>query len=670
MAELSFEQEYETIFNNTQDTLYLIKVKETGKFVYIKLNDTALKMSGLRREEVMGKTPEDLFGQEAGQSITEQCQKCVKKEQEVSFELQLKFPSGQKYLANKFKPITNDGRVTHIVGSSVDITDHKAKEKELRIKNIELEQVKNEAVEASRAKSDFLATMSHEIRTPMNSIIGMTELLLETELDKEQEKYIKILQNSGDNLLTLINDILDLSKIEAGKIQLEEVAFNLIETIEDIAEIMSVKAYKKGLELPVRITPKVPEYVLGDKTRLKQVLINLIGNAIKFTEEGEVVVQVDAKQELELNSGVELIFKIKDTGIGIVKDKQKKIFSSFTQADSSSTRKYGGTGLGLTITQKLVELMGGNIGVDSKPGEGSIFYFTIQLPIQEEMKVEKKTFNCRYKFEDLKILAVDDNSTNLLILDEILTAKGAKVTLVDNVDSAITKLKKSVEEDDFYQLVLLDYMMPIKGGFALVEYIREDSKLNQLKIIMLSSNFERQAKKSSLSQEVDEFLMKPIRKKELLNNIAEVMGIEYFEGAKEDRIEDKDAKSDNVDDKQLKILVVEDVKDNRLLINAYLKKTVHQLKMVENGAEAIKEFKEDDYDLVLMDIQMPVMDGYQATKKIRDWEKEQNLEETPIVALTAYALEKDIKKSLEVGCNQHLSKPIKKEELFDLIASF
>ncbi|MGM0415239.1 MAG: response regulator, partial [Bacillota bacterium] len=477
-------------------------------------------------------------------------------------------------------------------------------------------------------------------------------------------------ESAGDNLLTLINDILDLSKIEAGKIELEEKEFNLVNTVESIAEMMAIKAYNKELELPCRISPIIPEYLIGDQGRLKQILINIIGNAIKFTKEGEVSIQVDLFNKLEKQNKVKIMFEVTDTGIGIPKERQEEIFASFTQADSSNTREYGGTGLGLAISKELVELMEGEIWLESNLGDGSSFYFTVSLSVSEQKALGQEETDYQLDYQELDVLIVDDNSTNLLILEEYLAFKGASVDLAEGAEEAIALL----ENDMNYQLILLDFLMPQMNGIKLAKYIRTELNLTEVKIIILFSDFQSRPEEKDGFAYIDDYLMKPLRKKDLFSCIARVMNDSLTK--EQNALVPEQTTTENFVDveqssgKKTKILLVEDVEDNRMLINAYLKKLNYDLEIAVNGVQALEKFKDNNYQLVLMDIQMPIMDGYEATKKIRKLEKEQNLSSTPIIALTAYALDKDIEKILANGFNQHLAKPIKKDNLLNTIQNY
>ena len=922
MPEFNLEKEYEIVFNNTQDALFIIEVDQNKDFRFLKLNPTHENLTGMKTEEITGKTPVEVLGTETGNAVRKRYQKCLDKKETITYEEVLNLPSGKKVWSTKLSPVLKNGEVTHIVGSArniserkkleeekrelsrryklatsaaeigvwkldvendeliwdeymlkiyeienddqysyeswtehiyyqdreetskkfkqavenneifdhefriktdagsfkyikaygkpvlddqgniteaigvnFDITERKKYEKkfkkifdetlfglalinpetakavefnntvcemlgytkkefeklriqdyealdnenliydklekikkgkklefetkhrkkdgtlidvlikgsvinlngrnliqvvyvdisekvealnkleeysnELKLRNIELKQARDKAKEASRAKSEFLSTMSHEIRTPMNSIIGMAELLQDTNLSEQQKKYVNIFQNSGESLLTLINDILDLSKIEAGKVELENKEFNLINTVENIAEMISVRAYKKGLEMPLRISSEVPECVIGDPERLRQILINLLGNAVKFTESGQIFLDLRIDIDFEEKAKKKIIFAVKDTGIGIAEAKQKKIFDSFTQADASSTRKYGGTGLGLTISKQLVEIMGGEIWLRSSLELGSTFYFSLpfEIPNNNFDKQKDKTL----QFNDLRILIVDDNPTNIFILKEILADKGAEVVTARSGEEALEAVAESIESKKPYQIILMDNFMPEKNGLKTAEEIRNKFGLNNLQIIIISSDFENKylAKNKSF---IDDYMMKPIRKKDLFSLLEKAAG-RIYNSKKEKNItkirrDEKKTITDTFDHKSKKLLVVEDNPDNRFLIKAFLEKKDYLFEMAENGLEALKKFRNNSYDLILMDIQMPKMNGYQTINKIRELEIENKLKKTKVIALTAYALNSDKDRALSEGFDDHLTKPIKKDKLFSMIDKY
>jgi PAS domain S-box-containing protein len=528
-----------------------------------------------------------------------------------------------------------------------------------RLKRTERELIaaREAALAASRAKSEFLSTMSHEIRTPMHAILGMGELLAETPLSAEQQRYIDTMTTNGNALLDLINAILDLAKVESGRLSLEAADFALNELAEKVVDALGIRAHEKHIELGVRIMPGVQEHLVGDPLRLRQVLTNLINNAIKFTEQGEVLLTIENDPEAR-EPGC-LRFSVSDTGIGIAPEKLDAIFRSFTQADSSTTRKYGGSGLGLSIAKRLVELMGGKIWVESQPGKGSTFAFTARFGVKpSDVKQDPAT---ALNLEGVRVLAVDDNATNRLILKEILSRQGAKIVEADGGAAAIAEWRRARDAGEPYRLVLLDCRMPDMDGFEVARRLRNEAGSSNSIILMLTSD-DLNPKLSRLRElGLDAYVVKPIKRSELLQMIAATMG--------KARVLKEAAPTPAArrTDRAMKILLAEDSPDNRMLIEAYVKNSPYTVDMAENGQIAVDKFTDGRYDLVLMDVHMPVMDGYTAVRKMREWERAQKLEPTPIIALTASALEEGIRESMEAGCTAHMSKPVKKSVLLEVL---
>jgi PAS domain S-box-containing protein len=553
-----------------------------------------------------------------------------------------------------------DRKLRGVFAAARDVTERKRFERALQENNVELERAKAVAENANLAKSDFLSSMSHEIRTPMNAILGMADILWESRLDAEQMHYVEVFRRAGASLLVLINDILDMSKIESGHLDLESVEFDLEEVVNQAIELTAVNARAKCLLLVSRLMPGLTIALTGDPTRLRQILINLLGNAIKFTESGEVLLAVQNK---EFGKAGEIEFAVSDTGIGIPPEKLETIFEDFTQADASTTRSYGGTGLGLGISRRIVEAMGGRLTATSSMGKGSTFRFTAQFDPAADgaQKVHAAPGDLLGK----RVLLIDDNATSCLILRETLQGWGLKSDTFRLPTEALTHLREKIDGEQPYSLAIIDHCMPMMGGFEAAGEIKRIAR--DLPIVMLSSDAKPGDAARRVKARLAGYAVKPVSRAQLLRLICDATAVREYPGLLPAAgVEFKETEPV----KPARLLIAEDSPDNRLLVQVYLKGSPYHLTFEENGKAAVDRFSSADFDLVLMDMRMPVMDGLGATRAIRAIERERGAAPIPIIALTANASLQDIEKSRACGCDAHLSKPISKFELIRTIEKY
>jgi PAS domain S-box-containing protein len=608
---------------------------------------------GMPLDALLGKTDFDIFPEEIAAKYIQDDRRVIETGKVFEdVEAHPETDGSTIYVQVMKSPVRDSkGEVIGVQGMFWDVTArHRAEE--------QLKSAKEAAEQASRAKSQFLANMSHEVRTPLNAVLGMTELLLDTDLTIEQREYLTMVHQSGESLLMLLNDILDFSKIEAGRLDLDSAPFEVRESLDDMMKLLAVRAHHKHLELVCHVAPDVPHSVVGDGYRLRQVLINLLGNAIKFTKHGEVLldVQCEARGDAEAT----LKFAVSDTGIGITTEKVEAIFEAFEQADGSTTRKYGGTGLGLTISSHLVSLMSGQLKVETQQESGSRFYFSLTMPIAEQS--DDGVFSLD-QLSDMKVLVVDDNETNRRILHEMLTNWGMAPTTVESAPEALAALRAAQQSNEAYPLLLTDGHMPETDGFELIEAVRSESDLHTLSIIMLTSDEISEDLSRCNNLGLAGYLIKPIKQSELFDAIVAALNVTAVESRKSYT----PLPIDQPCVRPLRVLLAEDSPVNQKLTIGLLKRHHHSVVAVANGKAAVEHWEKGDFDLIVMDVQMPEMDGLQATAHIRAREAETG-QHIPIVAITAHAMKGDRDKCLAIGMDGYISKPVRAQVLYSAIA--
>jgi PAS domain S-box-containing protein len=624
--------------------------------------------------QLVGRTDSDLFASEHATAALADEKEIIRtglpllgKEEEENWE------DGRRAwaLTNKVPLRDRRGHIIGTMGVSHNITERKLAEKELarqaeelRRTNATLEELAKAAEAASRAKGEFLANMSHEIRTPLNGVIGMTELALETNLTREQRDYLETVRYSAESLLSIINDILDYSKIEAGKVELEVVDFDLRECLETTLKTLALRADEKGLELLCDVQPDVPELLRGDPGRLRQVMVNLVGNAIKFTHKGEVALKVETGGSR--NGRYRLHFVVSDTGVGIPQEKLESVFESFSQADTSTTREYGGTGLGLTICRRLVGLMCGRIWVESEVGKGSAFHLTVDLERGAEVASTGSNVPALHGvLQGTSVLVVDDNRTNRRILEGLLTNWGMQPALASDGESALAALQAARDSGHPFQLILADMHMPKMDGFSLIERVERNANSKTPAIMMLTSGGHRNDAARCEELGVSAYLLKPVRRAELREAIERVLGA-VTENRQEALITERTLEHRGEAAVELNILLAEDNDVNQKLATRLLEKRGHKVTVAGNGLQALNALGQAHFDIVLMDVQMPEMDGIEATAALRAKEKGTG-QHMPVVAMTALVMQGDRERCLAAGMDGYLTKPIRPRALDEVL---
>jgi two-component system sensor histidine kinase/response regulator len=620
-----------------------------GKYLFV--NDAYCRMFNRSKDEVLGASYKQFFG-DTQTAVMREVYTNVYRTGEAVKAFENEFRPGRFVEMSISLKRDQNGQPSGFVCIVRDCTQRKLHEQEMA-------QAKAAAEAANRAKSEFLANMSHEIRTPMNGIMGMTELALSTDLTGEQREFLGMVKSSAESLLVIINDILDYSKIEAGKMSLDPVCFDMSELVGDTLKGLAISAHKKGLELAFRIEPAVPAAVVGDSARLRQVLLNLGGNAIKFTEKGEVVVDVG----LEERDGhdLKLHFSVRDTGIGIPTERQGTIFQAFEQADSSTTRQYGGTGLGLAISKRIVELMGGDIWLESTTGAGSTFHFTIRLGVAATPAEESTPASAQDLF-GLPVLIIDDNATNRRILEEMTKHWRMQPEAADSGPAGLSALERGSASGRPFRLVLVDEEMPGMDGLEVIRRILANPALRGANILMVTSVGQSSSAVRCREMGVDSYLIKPIKPSELLMAIRNTLGKVQTETARHAA-----PAASQPAGHSLRILVAEDNLVNQKLAMTLLGKLGHRPTLAVNGVETLDRWRGGQFDLIVMDMHMPEMDGFEATRRIRHQEQTSGAH-IPIIAMTAHAMSGDHERCLEAGMDEYVSKPVSRKALEQAIA--